>query len=263
MLEGPGEEIRISRTKTGNLINTSLRSQSCVRGVAFSSMTGPLPHFRHRIKRSHQSNLSLSNTSLSQTSPPHFRHPLKRSHHSNLPAALSPPSQTSLSQTPPPHFRHPLKRYHHSNPLAAIFPPSAASVVPRCFFRLRRGRSEQGRRRARPWHRTRTFAPGSRTIHGTEVRWRRNVAVEDDGGTSRGYRGMVLFVCNGDEVLETVSSLSFPFFIFFLVVCVVSFVSSVDDLASGWTWTRTRRIVNKIWTSPFESTLFKTVVDEN
>ena len=122
MLEGPGEEIRISRTKTGNLINTSLRSQSCVRGVAFSSMTGPLPHFRHRIKRSHQSNLSLSNTSLSQTSPPHFRHPLKRSHHSNLPAALSPPSQTSLSQTPPPHFRHPLKRSHHSNPTGHRLP---------------------------------------------------------------------------------------------------------------------------------------------
>ena len=122
MLEGPGEEIRISRTKTGNLINTSLRSQSCVRGVAFSSMTGPLPHFRHRIKRSHQSNLSLSNTSLSQTSPPHFRHPLKRSHHSNLPAALSPPSQTSLSQTSPPHFHHPLKRSHHSNPTGHRLP---------------------------------------------------------------------------------------------------------------------------------------------
>ena len=73
---------------------------------------------------------------------------------------------------------------------------------------------------------------GSRTIHGTEVRWRRNVGVDDDDGGSCGFRGFVFFVCNGDDVLETVSSLSFLSFLFFLAVFVVSFVSSVDDLAS-------------------------------
>ena len=73
---------------------------------------------------------------------------------------------------------------------------------------------------------------GSRTIHATEVQWRRNVDVDDDDGGSRGFRGFVFFVCNGDDVLETVSVLSFSCFLSFLVVFVVSFVCTVDDLAS-------------------------------
>ena len=73
---------------------------------------------------------------------------------------------------------------------------------------------------------------GSRTIHGTEVRWRRNVGVDDDDGGSCGFRGFVFFVCNKDDDLEVISSMSSPSFLIFLFAFVVSFVCTVDDLAS-------------------------------
>ena len=110
---------------------------------------------------------------------------------------------------------------------------TVARVVSWCFPLLRRGRSEPRkttRATVAPHARLRTV--GSRTIHGTEVRWPRNVGVDDDDGGSCGLRMFVFFVCNGDDVLETVSSMSSPSFLFFLAVFVVSFVSSVDDLAS-------------------------------
>ena len=102
-------------------------------------------------------------------------------------------------------------------------------VVPSSSEREIRARKKT-RATVAPHARLRTV--GSRTIHGTEVRWRRNMGVDDDDGGSCGFRGFVFFVCNGDDVLEMVSSLSFPCFLLFLVVFVVSFVSTVDDLAS-------------------------------
>ena len=106
---------------------------------------------------------------------------------------------------------------------------TVARVVPRWFPLLWRGRSEPGRTtRATVVPHADLRTVGSRTIHGTEVRWPRNVGVDDDDGGSCGLRMFVFFVCNGDDVLETVSSMSSPSFLIFLFAFVVSFVSS------GW-----------------------------
>ena len=91
----------------------------------------------------------------------------------------------------------------------------------------------QGRRRARPWHRTRVSAPWAhgrstgRRCDGDETwPWTPTTVVR------AGFEGFVFFVCNKDDDFERISRLSLSCFLSFLVVFVVSFVSTIDDLAS-------------------------------
>ena len=140
---------------------------------------------------------------------------------------------------------------------------TVARVVSWWFLRLRRGRSEPGRTtRATVAPHARLRTVGSRTIHGTEVRWRRKWTWTTTTVVRAGLEALYFLF-----VMETMFTKRFRVFL--------SLFSHLSRRFRRFfrlhrrrprqrrSWTRTRRIVDKIWTSPFESTTFKTMVDEN
>ena len=103
-------------------------------------------------------------------------------------------------------------------PATGAVPRSRASFRGGSFVFGQGDRSLEGRHATvAPHARFRTV--GSRTIHGREVRFRRNVGVEDDDGGPRGFRSLVLFVCNGDDLFNMTFRLSLELLSCFLLSC--------------------------------------------